>query len=155
LTSLPERVDLPTPPLKLAVLLLVCLLFVAGGVWMLSESEPFGWLAIGFFGLGVPVFALMMVAGVGLSLDREGFTIRTALRSKRYAWKQVSAFTTVRMRSTSFIVFDDLARPAGWLSQANRAITGGNSSIPASIISGSVDDACALLNAFRARTAGA
>lgn len=155
MTVLPDRVDLPTPRVKLAALLLVCLAFVTGGVWMLSEGESWGWLAVGFFGVGVLAFALMIVTGVGVSLDRDGFTVRTPLRRTRYAWKQVSTFSTARMRSTRFIVFDDLSRKSGWVSAVNRELVGGNRSIPASIISGSLDDACALLNAFRERAAGA
>ena len=141
--------------MKFAALLVICLALAVVGLWMVSEREPAGWVAAVFFGFCALMAAVAMAMGAGLSLDPEGFTMRSALRRKRYLWAQVSPFSTVRAGRRSYIVFDDLSRRAGWLSQANRALVGGACAIPAAIISGSLEDACALLNAFRKRAAGA
>lgn len=155
MTVLPDRLDLPTPMMKFAALLVICLVLAAVGLWIVSEGEPAGWIAAAFFGVCALLAAVTMVTGAGLSLDPEGFTMRSALRRKRYLWAQVSAFSTVRAAQRSYIVFDDLSGRAGWLSRTAGALMGGNSSIPAAIISGSLEDACALLNAFRERAARA
>jgi hypothetical protein len=154
LTVLPDRVDLPMPIMKFAALLVICLALAVVGLWMVSEREPAGWVAAVFFGFCALMVAVAMATGAGLSLDPEGFIMRSALRRKRYLWAQVSAFSTVRAGRRDYIVFDDLSRRAGWLSRTAGALMGGNSSIPATIISGSLEDACKLLNAFRERAAG-
>src|SRR5262245_7378517 len=140
--------------MKFAALLVACLALAAVGLWIVREGEPAGWIGAAFFGLCALLAAATMVTGAGLSLDLEGFTVRSALRRKRYRWAQVSAFSTVSNGRRSFIVFDDLSH-AGWLSRTTRALMGGNSSIPAAIISGPLEDACKLLNAFRERAARA
>jgi hypothetical protein len=154
LTVLPDRIDLPTPRVKFAALLVICLALAAAGLWMVSEREPAGWVAAVFFGFCALMAAVAVATGAGLSLDPEGFTMRSALRRKRYLWAQVSTFSTARAGRRDYIVFDDHSRRAGWLSRTAGALMGGNSSIPAAIISGSLEDACKLLNAFRERAAG-
>lgn len=50
-----EKLIIKNSRWKYVLLLIGCIGFVAGGVWMLMSGERFGWAAILFFGSGIPV----------------------------------------------------------------------------------------------------
>ncbi len=143
--------SLPRAPLKAILLLLCAVLFVAVGVWMILDGEPFGWIAAGFFALGIPAALAMLLGEAPVQLDREGFELRTVFKRRRYFWVKLSEFGLAQVGSTRFIVFDDSSKQRRVLDRINRGLVGGTESLPASLIGGRLEDACALLNAFRER----
>ncbi|MBL8552051.1 MAG: PH domain-containing protein [Hyphomonadaceae bacterium] len=142
--------ELKRPVAKTAFFLCVCAAFVATGVWMVIEGEPWGWLSIGFFGFGVIAFTAFLFGNMGLTLDAEGFEVRTLFRRKRYRWAEVSEFSIMHVQSTSEIMFDDLRIMDRWFARMTRFFLGRNSSIPGVLISGPVEEACATFNDARA-----
>lgn len=84
---------------KLAILLLVSLMFVAMGVLMATRPDQsmsrtlIGWGAIGFFGLGALVSVYQLVRPGRLDLTATGFSY-TGLFGKKFtvAWADVEAF---------------------------------------------------------------
>lgn len=61
--------------MKAAVLFLVSLLFVVGGIWMVNDGRMMGYVCGGFFALGLPVFALQFHPKAAfLRLEPDGFT---------------------------------------------------------------------------------
>jgi hypothetical protein len=149
-SDIPETAFLRAPRMKALLLLLGSLGFVALGVIILRDGQTFGWLVIGFFGLGVPVALLMLFGKSGLLLDRAGFEMPVFGGRRRYAWRDVSEFEVVTIYTATMIVFDDL-KSNGFLAHANSAVCGRNAGIGAALISGDIHQACALLNAFRNR----
>lgn len=102
------RVDHPlrlyANPLKLLLYWLGSAMFVAAGIWMLhtpsiSESLFYGvvaWACIGFFGLGVVIFLIMIFRDVFfrlpvLEIDEQGWSCRTTLFVKKQTanWQDI------------------------------------------------------------------
>jgi hypothetical protein len=145
-----EAVRIPRPTGTLFVFLWLSLVFVGAGVWMLTAGEAWGWLPIGFFGLGALVFAALLCSDSGLTLDAEGFEMRTLFRRKRYRWKEVSEFSILEVQSSAQIMFDDLTILDHPFARITRFLLGRNSSIPIAIIGGgTLEEMCARLNAYR------
>src|SRR3989442_12746304 len=70
-----------------AVLFLVCLLFVLGGIWMVRDGKPMGYFCGGFFALGLPVFALQFHPKAAyLHLAADGFTFCSLFRAHTVRW---------------------------------------------------------------------
>ena len=152
MSDLPQRIDLPTPRIKLALL---AALMVACAVGLaLSTFTPAGW--IGWL-MAVPpaamavVFLLGIVHGVGVSLDGEGFTVHSLWSSeRRHLWKDVSEFKIGRRGKVRAIRFDDTTR-TGTMSDFRHAMGRGNSWVSPLVVSGGLRNACDLMNAFRNR----
>jgi len=61
--------------------LFLCLIFTAGGVFMINDESPLGWLVSAFFGLGVIVFSISLLSNAAyLKLDNEGFEACTMFK---------------------------------------------------------------------------
>lgn len=135
--------------IRLAGLLAISCTFVAIGVWMIRDGNALGWFELAFFGVGALVFVIALARGMGLSLDEDGFTLATIWRSSTFEWRDVSEFVVGSAARQKMILFDD--RPQGNLSDINRRLTGHNCAIPAVMTSGSMQEVCDQLNAFRAR----
>jgi hypothetical protein len=85
--------------IKLVLLFLVCLAFVAGGILMIREGEKMGWLCTVFFGLGVPIFLLNLHPRSSyLTVDEEGIEFCSLFRTSRIRWSDVSEFGTFTIR---------------------------------------------------------
>jgi hypothetical protein len=151
LKHLPDSASLPKAWIKLSLMLAVALVLMVGGVLMVRDSGATGWWVPGFFALCAAVFAWGMLGGSGVTLTRDSFSVRTLFKTMRYDWKNVSEFSHARVGRTHLIVFNDLTQRDGVLAKMNRFTTGHNSGFPAGFIGGSLDAACATLNAFRAR----
>ena len=50
-----EKIIIKNARWKHVLLLIGCLAFVIAGVWIVLIGKPFGWVAIIFFGTGIPV----------------------------------------------------------------------------------------------------
>jgi hypothetical protein len=85
-----------------ALMLLIAVGFVAIGVWMLrdpKENAVISYLIIGFFGIGIPLFALRLIrpdvltlTPDVLTLTPDGMSWRTAFRSAQWTWDDVENF---------------------------------------------------------------
>lgn len=106
LPSLGVRLPLRLRPsrLKMLALLAVCAVFVALGVWM-SRTEPLmGYLCAGFFGLGLPVFALQLLPGVSyLELRRDGFVFRSLFKQATVRWLDIGSLHVVRVQGYTMV----------------------------------------------------
>lgn len=90
---------------QMVLLFLVCLAFVAGGVLMIREGRGMGWLAAGFFGLGLPVFLIQLLPGSAyLTVDKEGFEFCSLFRKHRLKWSDIAEFGTYTLRQQGLAV---------------------------------------------------
>lgn len=81
------------------MLLLGSAAFVAAGVWMVREGRPFGWAAIGFFGLGILVGVVQLLPGSSrLRIDAMGFSATHLFRTTSVRWADVASFQVVVLR---------------------------------------------------------
>jgi hypothetical protein len=81
---------------KMAVLFVLCLLFVLGGIFMIRHGDKWGYLCCGVFGLGLPVFGLQFHPQAAyLHLAPEGFTICCLFRAYTVRWGDVRKFGVV------------------------------------------------------------
>ena len=91
--NIPIPVTLYPNRAKAGMLFFVCLLFVAGGVWMVYRGNKMGYPSGGFFALGLPIFALQFhPKSAYLRLEPEGFTFCSLFRAHRVEWSAVSEF---------------------------------------------------------------
>ena len=153
-SDIPDQIDMPPPKWRLG---LVGALLIASGVAIglaadLTHIWPMLFIAVIDVLLGV-FFLSGIFRGVGLSLDRDGFTVRGMFGDRRRNWGDVSAFHVGRAGKARAIRFDDVTK-TGVFADANTAVGRGNSRISPLVISGGMDATCALLNAFRTRAVG-
>ena len=150
MNPLPDTVDLPTPHAKLGVFAFLGLVIVGAGLFAI-KSNPTGWflIATGVTFMALPLYGL--IQGVGLSLDRQGFTVRGLFGERRYNWADVSAFEVRFAGRARQIRFNDGKRGPDMRDPFNKALRRGNSRISPIIVSGGLQNACDLLNAFRDR----
>lgn len=148
---LPDEYELPKARIKIALLALLSLVFVASGAFLASRDLSAGLFVTLFFGLCTLVFVIVLVGGSSVVLERNGFEVRHMFRSQRHAWRDVSEFTHARVGRTRMILFNDTTRPDTARGFLRRFLRGYNSGFPAGLIAGPLDDVCARMNAFRAR----
>ena len=80
--------------------------FVALGFWLISEGERlFGWLSVGFFGLGIPVSLIMLLNpnAMYLRLDNEGFEMGSFIKKVYIKWTDVDGFEMRRLHHNKMI----------------------------------------------------
>lgn len=76
-------------------MLIASMAFVAGSVLVLNDpnkSSAMGYLAIAFFGLGIPVFAWRLIRPDMLIVTPDGITWRHAFRTSHWQWSDVQSF---------------------------------------------------------------
>jgi len=84
---------------KMLLLFLVSIAFVAGGILMICDGQKMGWLCVGFFGLGIPVFLLQLYPKSSyLTVSEEGIEYCSLFRSHRLRWSDISEFGTYTIR---------------------------------------------------------
>lgn len=105
--ALPARMTLKPSRLKWAVVLVICLAFVAIGLFVIppEEDQTMRWLTVGFFGIGVFASLPGLFGLGGLELDQEGFTIMQWGKNTRRTWRECSAFSVISMRGGPFVGF--------------------------------------------------
>ncbi len=132
---LPSR-SLHSSRRRTVALLMISLLFTAAGAAMIAAKQPFGWLALGFGGLGLAVLGFILVRPNRLELSAEGFTTVTLGRRWSVAWRDCGEFRTWKdtfyFGSPTLVVFDCRAPVAGGraLKLAAEALTTANASLP-------------------------
>jgi hypothetical protein len=89
---------------KTALLFLLCLGFVLGGVWMVRSGETEGYFVAGFFGLGLPVFALQFHPRAAyLELRGDGFTFCGLFRAHTVRWTEVQEFGVMDVEGNAMV----------------------------------------------------
>ena len=153
LNHLPDTYELPKARWRISVLLGVSMAFLLVGFAMAADHDTAaGWPVIVTFGVCFVVFTLAMFGRSSVTLDRDGFTHQTLFGSRRYAWRNVSECVAQRVGRSRMILFNDVAKVETPFSRFSRTMLRGyNTGIPAAFIGGKLDDASALMNAFRAR----
>lgn len=81
---------------KSVLLLLGCLVFVIGGLFMASSGKWIGYLCSAFFALGIPVAIIQMLPnGSYLEIGSDGFTVAAMFRKHFVSWLTVDRFRIV------------------------------------------------------------
>ena len=105
--------------------------FVAGGIWMVTQGKSFGWVAILFFGCGLPI-SIWQIADSrpGLIIDDYGVLDRT-MGVGRIAWGDIEKAYVRSISGSDFICFElrDPEKYRQKLSKVKRAMTGANRSL--------------------------
>lgn len=123
-----EKLIIKNARRKYVLLLIGCLGFVAAGIWMVIDGKLFGWLAILFFGSGVPI-SIWQIADSRprLIIDEHGVLDRT-LGVGRIAWSDIEA-AYVRSISRNDFICLELKNPEKYaqkLSKVKRAMAAAN-----------------------------
>ncbi len=144
---------MPTPWAKLWFRLLLSIGAGAFGLYWVSLREFWGWIFVGISVVGaLYLIGGMLEGGGGLLLDGEGFEERHGNHVRRRSWWQVSMFEVVSDDDGNrCIAFNDFSSDPVLSANAKRFNQGYDSSLDNLIVHGSLERACALLNAFRAR----
>jgi hypothetical protein len=107
--------------------LLLAAVFVAIGILGIARGNVFGWVTVVFFGLGLLVFAFRLIKPPTLELDPDGFTLHGNFsRERRRSWAECGAFAASR----TFVVYSTSLTSKPRLRRVNRALAGGDESIP-------------------------
>jgi hypothetical protein len=115
-----------------ALLLLVSAGFVAIGALMLKDpkqSAAIAYLVMGFFGLGIPLFAWRFIRPDTIRLAPDGITWRSIFRSGHWKWEDVRGFRPYKPSAKSIskhVGFDFAAnyQAQAQARQAAKALTG-------------------------------
>jgi hypothetical protein len=138
---------------KWLLLLVACIAFTAGGVFMARDHADGGWFVLIFFGLGLVFSIVMLLPGAsGLLLDGDGFKMTNLYRSHRSRWQDVQGFQAVAIPPSGQILvcYDDSGAARSSLAKMNIAITGHNSALPETY-GLSADDLARLMTQWRNR----
>ena len=143
---------------KVVMVLGICAMFVAGGWFMVTQGEWFGWVVAGFFGPGgLAVIAVLLLRGwPSILLDEDGFEFTAVFRRSRFAWSDIDAFFVTDISGAKMIGIDfaphykPMRRTRRWV----HAFTGMEGAIPDQYAL-SPEDLCTLLSQWRERHAAA
>ena len=116
---------------KYMLLLIGCIGFVAAGIWMVIAGNSFGWLAILFFGSGIPISIWQIAdARPRLVIDEHGVLDRT-LGVGRIAWSDIEAAYVRSISGNDFICLElkNAEEYARKLSKVKRAMAKANRSL--------------------------
>lgn len=113
-------------------ILLLSLLFVAGGALMIHDGKPMGWLASGFFGFGAVISTVALMPGASsLKLSPEGFICTSLFRKgKLTPWSHVAFFGVTVISLNRMVAWDYVEehRPSG--ATLSKTICGFEAALP-------------------------
>ena len=95
---------------KAVGLFVIASVFVAIGVVMVADGIVFGWVAIAFFGLGVPLSVWQLVAPGSLTIDETSIEVRHYWWVRRYRLAECGEFRPWDA-GTELVVFDYHGEP--------------------------------------------
>jgi hypothetical protein len=120
-------------PWKTLLVLIVCLGFVAAGVFLVPERSAMFYASIGLFALGAVVMIVQLLPGSSyLTVSREGFETCTLFRKTLTRWQDVSEFGVYRMRGSKFVGFNfspEYSKAAG-ARKVSRGLVGFEGALP-------------------------
>jgi len=132
----------------------ICAMFVAGGWFMVSQGEWFGWVVAGFFGPGgLVVLAMLLWRGwPSIVLDDKGFELTAVFRRSRIAWADVDAFFVTSISGAKMLGMDFVPgyEPLKRARRLAQFLTGSEGAIPDQYAL-SPEDLCRLLEEWRRR----
>ncbi|HRH40153.1 MAG TPA: STM3941 family protein [Pyrinomonadaceae bacterium] len=101
-----EKIIIKNSRWKHVLLLIGCLGFVSAGIWIVLIGKPFGWVAILFFGTGIPV-SIWQIADSRprLIIDEQGVLDRT-LGVGRIDWEDIIAAYVRSISGNDFICLE-------------------------------------------------
>jgi hypothetical protein len=79
---------------KAVGLLVLTSVFVVTGFALVAGGSPFGWVAIAFFGLGVPLSVWQLIAPGSLTIDKTTIEVRHYWWVRRYQLAECGEFRT-------------------------------------------------------------
>ena len=123
-----EKLIIQNSRWKHVLLLIGCIGFVIAGIWMVIHGKPFGWLAILFFGSGIPIFIWQISdSRPRLIIDERGVLDRT-LGVGLIAWTDIEAAYVRSIGSNDFICLElkNAEEYAQKLSKVKRAMASAN-----------------------------
>ena len=124
----------------MALLTLGAGVFVATGLWMLddpdgtgrysaAEIQFWGYACIVFFGLCGLVGVASLVRPAEVRVGPDGVRLRTVLRRRHWAWRDIDDIGIYQVRATKMVTFN--ARTTGRaMSALNAAVGAANTSLP-------------------------
>ncbi|HWS55447.1 MAG TPA: STM3941 family protein [Pyrinomonadaceae bacterium] len=123
-----EKLTIKSSRWKHVLLLIASVGFVVAGVAMLAKGNWFGWVAIIFFGSGIPIFIWqIMDARPRLVIDERGVADRT-LGVGRIDWGDIVAARVMSISGNDFISLElrDPEKYLSRLSNVKRAMASAN-----------------------------
>src|SRR5215210_1288333 len=126
-----EKLIIKNSRWRYVLLLIGCIGFVAAGIWMVFAGKPFGWLAILFFGSGIPISIWQLAdSRPRLVIDEHGVLDRT-LGVGRIAWSDIEAAYVRSISGNDFICLElkNSEQYAQKLSKVKRAMVAANRSL--------------------------
>lgn len=99
-----QSIIYPASRVKAGIMLAGSLAFVAFGIWILPRDSTLGWSCIGLFGLFSVVFLAMLRPGaVTLTLNEQGFEMKSLFNSRMTHWTEVEYFTEANINHSKMI----------------------------------------------------
>ena len=153
INDLPQTLTLHSSRVKPIFMGLICLVFVAGGILMLSDSDDkaVAWVTIIFFGLCLAVFILQLIRPGHLILNQDGFEQVMLGRTLTVAWKDVSDFGVIKIKYNKFVSFSRHQDEGKALAGVSKALTGGHSGMLGDSFGMKAEELAVLMNQFRHR----
>jgi hypothetical protein len=148
----------PEPTLRLVMpkkrmvrFLVLAIVFVAAGTVMLPQNPWLAWTAIGFFGLGVVVFAIQIVHPSVLLLDADGFEPHLLVhrRESRRRWEDCSTFTASDDGPAKLVVYSTTRKDLAALRVVNSTLAGGDEAVQAGFGGLNATQLAELMNRYR------
>jgi hypothetical protein len=157
--ELPDEILLNPSRTKWVLVLLIGVLFSAGGGFMIADGETAnGLFCLLFFGLCALVALKMLSSSSSqMKLDRSGFVERTLFgHTNAQRWVDVSEFSVFDSGvSNAMVVYEPRVVEGGSAKQAfanvSRALTGGKAHGISDTYGMSAEELADLMNAFRTR----
>jgi hypothetical protein len=153
LSRFPGPVILKTSRPKALFVLATGVVLSFGGIIMIREAEPWGWVVFGFFLLVAAAGAVMLLPGAGrLLLDAEGFEVTSLFRRHRTRWADVSEFEVTRLppAAQKMVVFDEMHSKDSVLARMTRSLAGRSGGLPDNY-GLDYEDLAAIMNEWRKR----
>lgn len=140
--------------LKIALLLLVSIAFVAIGISMLEDEAVMGWAGIIFFGLCTIVFTLQFFPNASyIKLTDEGFEVKNLFRSNFTKWSHVKDFKKGEIHNSKMIFYNYTEAHKKWKKgkKVSKFLIGREGAVN-SIYSISTDDLLDLMIAYKEKS---
>jgi hypothetical protein len=135
LAQFPGPVTLYASRAKWLLALVICLLFVAAaiwGMWSMGTTDPRGWMALIFFGVGAVVAGAMLIPGVmALRLDHDGFErVWLFHRCSLSPWEDVSEFKWIIVQVNTMVIYNNKSLSGRMSSKLRAALWGRTNGLP-------------------------
>ena len=152
----PNVMRLKPSILRHVILLLTSAGLVAMGAFLVTRGQPFGWVCIAFFGMGVLVILLTLLPGSSyLELRPGGIELSSLYRKWFVRWSDVQEFFPTRVATKQMVCWN---YTPGYAAQARgRRLSMGLAGVEAGLPDTyglSAQELSALLNEWRAKHTG-